>query len=83
MKTIFFVLISFSCSAQFFVSKGAIEYRNDTISVEQGFKMLREVTPKFWMDLYFTSNGVTYYQPGIAIFRRRTYIVKDKDLIRV
>lgn len=83
MKTIALLLISVSCSAQFYFSKGAVEYRNDTISVQQGFKILRDLTPKRWMDLYFTSKGVTYYQPGINWFRRRTYIVVGKELLKI
>lgn len=79
-----FLLIGFNIRAQKidFTDK-SITIKNDTASVEQSFSLAKKILSlnHFYFDRYVLRNDTLYYRPAIRIFRKRTYIVSNGDLI--
>jgi len=80
-----FLLIGFSIKAQQIDFRGdkSVTIKNDSVPIEQSFKLAKKLLglKNFYFDRYVLRKDTLYYRPGIRIFRRRTYIVSNGDLI--
>jgi hypothetical protein len=79
MKTLFFLLITFSASAQFKLDGREITFKADTMTVKQAFDFLRFALP---LDTRYIKivekDSVVYWQTNYVINRllkRRAYTV--------
>lgn len=82
---ILFLFISIVASAQRIkVSNGEIEIKAlKTESVNDAFEMINKLMSFNikWYDRYVVKNGKTYYRSFLN--KRKTYLVSDKDLIKI
>ena len=76
MKTLLFVLISFSAYAQFTMTEKSITFKADTMTLERAFDHIEAIRPTFY-------RGKWLVEKDGKIYRRQTYAVSKKKHIYV